>query len=97
MNFTKLSYQEVLNIASVLKTCAINLEMILNNELNELLMRIGDESFYSGTSSENIKEDITKLQEKLPSYNEKLNNCAKKLEIIVDNYRKGDEQISKML
>lgn len=96
MNFTKISYQEILNISGVLKTCAINLEMILNNELNDLLNRANDEEVYSGMGKEKVEQDIRTLQEKLPLYNEKLNNCAKKLELIVDDYRKGDEQIANM-
>lgn len=96
MDFTKLSYQEILNLASILKTCSINLDMILNVELKELLNKIGDENFWSGTSAEELKERITTLESKLPSYNEKLNNLATKLELVVDNYKTVDEQVSKM-
>lgn len=96
MDFTKLSYQEILNLASILKTCSINLDMILNVELKELLNKIGDENFWSGTSAEELKERIKTLENKLPSYNEKLNNLATKLELVVDNYKTVDEQVSKM-
>ena len=41
MDFTKLSYQQILNCASVLNTCAINMDMILNVELRDLLDKIG--------------------------------------------------------
>ncbi len=96
MDFTKLSYQEILNLASILKTCSINLDMMLNVELKELLNKIGDENFWSGTSAEELKERIKTLENKLPSYNEKLNNLATKLELVVDNYKTVDEQVSKM-
>lgn len=96
MDFTKLSYQEILNLASILKTCSINLDMMLNVELKELLNKIGDENFWSGTSAEELKERIKTLESKLPSYNEKLNNLATKLELVVDNYKLVDEQVSKM-
>lgn len=96
MDFTKLSYQEILNLASILKTCSINLDMMLNVELKELLSKIGDENFWSGTSAEELKERIKTLENKLPSYNEKLNNLATKLELVVDNYKTVDEQVSKM-
>ena len=96
MDFTKLSYQEILNLASILKTCSINLDMMLNVELKELLNKIGDENFWSGTSAEELKERIKTLENKLPIYNEKLNNLATKLELVVDNYKTVDEQVSKM-
>lgn len=96
MDFTKLSYQQILNCASELNTCAINMDMILNIELEELLLKIGDENFWAGNSATETRERLSELKSKFPEYSDKLKECAKKLETMVETYQKKDKEINKI-
>ena len=79
MDFTKLSYQQILNCASVLNTCAINMDMILNVELRDLLDKIGDENFWSGASAQRLKEEIDSIKEKFPIFSEDIKEFSNNL------------------
>ena len=96
MDFTKLSYQQILNCASVLNTCAINMDMILNVELRDLLDKIGDENFWSGTSAKRLKEELDSLKEKFPIFSEDIKECSNNLTKMVEQYQKADAEINNM-
>lgn len=96
MDFTKLSYQQILNCASVLNTCAINMDMILNVELRDLLDKIGDENFWSGASAQRLKEELDSLKEKFPIFSEDIKECSNNLTKMVEEYQKADAKINNM-
>ena len=96
MDFTKLSYQQILNCASVLNTCAINMDMILNVELRDLLDKIGDENFWSGTSAKRLKGELDSLKEKFPIFSEDIKECSNNLTKMVEEYQKADAEINNM-
>ena len=96
MDFTKLSYQQILNCASVLNTCAINMDMILNVELRDLLDKIGDENFWSGTSAKRLKEELDSLKEEFPIFSEDIKECSNNLTKMVEEYQKADAEINNM-
>ncbi|MCI7241639.1 MAG: hypothetical protein MR550_03750 [Bacilli bacterium] len=96
MDFTKLSYQQILNCASVLNTCAINMDMILNVELRDLLDKIGDENFWSGASAQRLKEELDSLKEKFPIFSEDIKECSNNLTKMVEEYQKADAEINNM-
>ena len=96
MDFTKLSYQQILNCASVLNTCAINMDMILNVELRDLLDKIGDENFWSGASAQRLKEELDSLKEKFPIFSEDIKECSNTLTKMVEEYQKADAEINNM-
>lgn len=96
MDFTKLSYQQILNCASVLNTCAINMDMILNVELRDLLDKIGDENFWSGTSAQRLKEELDSLKEKFPIFSGDIKECSNNLTKMVEEYQKADAEINNM-
>ena len=96
MDFTKLSYQQILNCASVLNTCAINMDMILNVELRDLLDKIGDENFWSGASAQRLKEELNSLKEKFPIFSEDIKECSNNLTKMVEEYQKADAEINNM-
>ena len=96
MDFTKLSYQQILNCASVLNTCAINMDMILNVELRDLLDKIGDENFWSGASAQRLKEELDSLKEKFPIFSEDIKECSNNLTKMVEEYQKADVEINNM-
>ena len=96
MDFTKLSYQQILICASVLNTCAINMDMILNVELRDLLDKIGDENFWSGTSAQRLKEELDSLKEKFPIFSEDIKECSNNLTKMVEEYQKADAEINNM-
>ena len=96
MDFTKLSYQQILNCASVLDTCAINMDMILNVELRDLLDKIGDENFWSGASAQRLKEELDSLKEKFPIFSEDIKECSNNLTKMVEEYQKADAEINNM-
>ena len=96
MDYTKLSYQQILNCASVLNTCAINMDMILNVELRDLLDKIGDENFWSGASAQRLKEELDSLKEKFPIFSEDIKECSNNLTKMVEEYQKADAEINNM-
>ena len=96
MDFTKLSYQQILNCASVLNTCAIKMDMILNVELRDLLDKIGDENFWSGASAQRLKEELDSLKEKFPIFSEDIKECSNNLTKMVEEYQKADAEINNM-
>ena len=96
MDFTKFSYQQILNCASVLNTCAINMDMILNVELRDLLDKIGDENFWSGASAQRLKEELDSLKEKFPIFSEDIKECSNNLTKMVEEYQKADAEINNM-
>lgn len=96
MDFTKVSYQQILNCASVLDTCAINMDMILNIELKDLLNKIGDENFWTGSSAQRLKEELEDLNQKFPKFSEDIKNVSNNLTKMVEEYQKADEEINNM-
>ena len=99
MDFTKLSYQQILNCASVLNTCAINMDMILNVELRDLLDKIGDENFWSGTSAQRLKEELDSLVRKSGSNakkNKNIDEAKTALEVLGYSKSELNEVIEKI-
>lgn len=96
MDFTKVSYQQILNLSSELNTCAINLDMILNVELKELFEKIGDENFWSGNSAQKLNEELNVLKEKFPKFSNDIKKTSTNLIKLVDEYQKADNEISNM-
>lgn len=93
MDFSKLSYQQILNCASILNTCAINMDMILNVELEELLSKIGDKNIFSGGSASQVLDTYNNLRNNFPNFSEDLKNCANKLEAMVNEYQNVDRNL----
>lgn len=96
MDFTKVSYQQILNLSSELNTCAINLDMILNVELKELFDKIGDENFWSGNSAQKLNEELNTLKEKFPKFSSDIKSVSINLTKLVEEYQRADNEINNM-
>ena len=66
------------------------MDMILNVELRDLLDKIGDENFWSGTSAKRLKEELDSLKEKFPIFSEDIKECSNNLTKMVEEYQKAD-------
>ena len=93
MDFSKISYQQLLNCASTLNTCAINMDMILNVELEALLSKLGNDNFWSGSSAVEVLDNYNNLRNNFPNFSEDLRKFATKLETIVSDYQDADKNI----
>lgn len=93
MDFSKISYQQLLNCASTLNTCAINMDMILNVELEALLNKIGNDNFWSGASASEVLDTYNNLRNNFPNFSEDLKKIATKLENMVSDYQDADKNI----
>lgn len=93
MDFSKISYQQLLNCASTLNVCAINMDVILNVELEALLSKLGNDNFWSGVSATEVLDTYNNLRNNFPNFSEDLRNFASKIESIVSEYQNADEKI----
>lgn len=93
MDFSKLSYTQVLGIADQLKSSSAEMETLLS-EIKSLLNRVGNDDTWSGTAAANTKETFDTLSAKFPEFSTAINDCYKYLMSVVANYKSVDDMVT---
>ena len=93
MNYSKISYEQVLSLAEQLKTASVNMESVLT-EITTLLNRVGNSDAWNGTSAAAAKMKFDTLAAKLPEFYNATRNCHTHLVSVVENYKNVDASIS---
>lgn len=89
MDFSKLSYEQVVSIADQLQSSSTSMETLLN-ELKTLFENIGNEQVWSGTAASQTKDKFDALSAKFPEFYMAINDCYKYLTNVVENYKSVD-------
>ncbi len=92
MDFSKLSYGQITEIASDLSSNASQMENILN-ETKTLLNKIGTDEVWSGTAASAAKEKFDTLSAKFPEFSQAVNDCSAYLNQVVANYQAADKSL----
>lgn len=90
----KLSYEELQNIASGLKTSSETMAQILNEVKNEF-SNIGDDNTWSGTAASETKATFDTLSAKFPEFSQAVESCYTYLtQTVIPNYQAVDSAIT---
>lgn len=88
-----LSYQELMNISSELKTCATSMDSLLNSDIKSLFDKIGTDGVWTGDAAEALKDQFTTLSGKFPEFISSLDDCSKYISEVVQSYQDVDKQL----
>lgn len=94
MDFSKLSYYQVLAMSNELSSSAKSMEMTLN-DVKTLFNKIGTDDVWSGTAASAVKEKFDKLSAKFPEFSKAVEDCVKYLNQVVENYQSVDKVVMK--
>ena len=92
MDFSKLSYYQVLGISNSLSASSKHMEMVLN-EVKALFDKIGTDDVWSGTAASDAKANFDKLSAKFPEFSKAIADCTAYLNQVVENYQHVDSAI----
>lgn len=93
MNYSKISYEQVVSLAEQLQTSAQNMESILD-EVSVLFNKIGSGDVWGGTSAQVSKAKFDTLKAKFPEFYNATRSCHAHLVSVVENYKSVDASIS---
>ncbi len=93
MNFSKLSYGQIQNISSQLKSDADSMQKILEEVKNQFA-KIGDGETWSGTAAASAKGSFDTLSAKFPDFYNAINDCSTYLVSVVENYQSVDAAVT---
>ncbi len=91
--FSGLSYAQINQIASGLRSKAEQMGSLLTNVENQL-KKIGDDSTWSGTAAAATFEEFKVLITKFPQFSQAVTSCATYLDKVVESYREVDNAIT---
>lgn len=93
MDFSKISYEQVMSMSSQLMDSANRMQDILNNITNEF-NKVGNDSTWSGTAASSTKEDFDRLSAKFPEFYDAVQDCSKYLDSMVENFKSVDQAVT---
>lgn len=93
MNYSKISYEQIVMLAEQLQTASQNMETILN-EVTTLFNQIGDSGVWSGTAAQLSKSQFDSLKAKFPDFYIATSKCCSHLKSVVENYKNIDASVS---
>ncbi len=93
MDFSKLSYENVISMAEQLKSSSSEMETLLN-ELKTLFENVGNEQVWSGTAASATKERFDELSAKFPEFSSAVDDCYKYLSNVVETYKSVDAAVT---
>lgn len=89
MDFSKLSYGQVQDIADQLNNSATSMEDLLD-EIKTLFNKIGTDDVWSGTAASSAKEVFDTLSAKFPEFSQAIKDCHTYLLSVIENYKAVD-------
>lgn len=92
MAITDLTYAEVKNISSKLKTSANSMQQTLES-VTKQLNKIGSDNVWSGTAAAEEKAEFDKLTKKFPEFHKAVSDASTYLAQVVANYEQVDRTI----
>lgn len=92
MNGSNLTYGQISEISSNLKTYASNMEDTLN-QVKNLFNKVGQEDVWAGTSATAAKEEFDSLAARFPEFITAVNECSNYLSQVVANYQAADKEV----
>lgn len=92
MDFSKLSYEQVVMASSELNSASNDMNALLD-EIKMLFSKIGEDNVWSGTAASNAKEVFNTLSAKFPEFYQAVSDCAKYLNSVVENYKAVDDAV----
>ena len=93
MDFSKLSYEQIVSLAEQLKSSSTSMEGLLN-ELKMLFENVGNEQVWSGTAASATKERFDELSAKFPEFSAAVDDCFKYLMNVVETYKSVDAAVT---
>ena len=93
MNYSKLSYDQIISLANSLQASAQNMQQVLG-EVTNLLNRIGTADIWAGTAATAARSRFDMLSAKFPEFYEATSKCQTHLISVVENYKNVDASIS---
>ncbi len=93
MNYSRISYEQIVSLANQLKNSAQNMQQLLS-EVSVLLNKIGSTDVWSGTSAMAAKGRFDMLVQKFPEFYDATSKCHTHLISVVENYKNVDASIS---
>ncbi len=91
--FSGLSYDQIGQVASTLRTKAQSMQSLLSRVETEL-RKVGDEGTWSGTAASAAFEEFSTLIAKFPEFHEAITSCATYLDRVVTTYQSVDSAVS---
>lgn len=92
MDFSKVSYEEILAKANELSASSQNMKELLD-EIKVLFAQVGTEETWSGTSASSTKDRFDALSAKFPEFSKAVDDCSKYLVSMVENYKNMDSSV----
>jgi len=93
MNFSKVSYTEVLSMAEQLHSSSGSMADLLT-EIKALFDKIGTEEVWSGTAASATKETFDQLSGRFNDFSKSVDDCYTYLKSVVENYKAVDAMVS---
>ena len=88
----KLTYDEMLGIASELESTVNNMNSLLNTEVVSSFNKVGNSDVWSGDAATQVKEEFDTLSAKFPEFISAVETEYKYLRQVVANYQAADQQ-----
>ena len=90
--FSGLSYSQIGQISSTLKSKAQTMQSLLGRVETEL-KKVGDEGTWSGTAASSAFEEFKTLIKKFPEFHQAITSCATYLDRVVATYQSVDRAV----
>ena len=87
----KLSYEQMLSIASELETTVNSMNSLLNTEVVALFNKIGNSDVWSGDAASSAKAEYDAFSAKFPEFIAAVETEYKYLRRVVASYQEGDK------
>jgi len=93
MDFSKLSYSQVLEHAGTLNTSATRMGDILE-QLRAQFNKVGNDDVWSGTAAAEAKSAFDALAARFPEFQQAVQDCSTHLQSVVSNYQSVDQVVT---
>lgn len=93
MDFSKLSYNQIISLADELNTSSTQMEDLLS-QIKTLFAKVGTDEVWNGTAAAQTKEKFDTLSAKFPEFSQAVNDCHKYLLSVVEGYKSVDTTIT---